>query len=276
MVPAPDPDYEQYVAPVNKAVRRAALRHRLSSSDADDLRSEVWLRLLARRGRILRKLRGVSRIDTYLAKVATNLVLDRRNAELGKWRPSAAARRGGPDAVIVDRLMTRDGLSQDAVEEWLRCARPASTAASRAGAFSNLPLRHPRRFISVDKLSDRSSTGPSPLDAWCASESAQDLARLKAALVQVLRALAPKDRELLTQRYFWRMSVAEIAAAGGAEAKPLYRYFETLLRRVRQGLAASGFDGADARRMLAQERVDWDCGLDAGVVSARLRPERSA
>lgn len=275
IVPAPEPDCEQWLAPVDRAVHRAARRYRLSTSDADDLRSDVWLKLLARRGRILRKLRTVSRTDTYLAKVACNLVLDKQNAEWGKWRPSAAARRGGAEAVLIDRLTTRDGLSQDAAEAWLRCARPGAAIAAGPGA-TNRPVRHGRRFVALEALDDLVSTERSPFDAWLASESAEDHARLRAALARAVRALSVADRGLLTQRYVWKMSVADIAVAEGIAAKPLYRYFETLLRNVRQELAAAGFDRAATRRMLGMDHLDWDCGLDGAVVSIRLQPKRSA
>lgn len=276
IVPLPDPDCERYVGPVQVAVRRAGRRYRLSPCDMDDLQSEVWVKLLARRGRILRKLRAVSHVETYLARVAANLVLDRQNAERGKWRPSAAVRRAGTDAVLIDRLMTRDGMSSDAVDEWLRCARPAARPASDLAALIARADRRPRRFIGIDGLSELASTERSPFDASCRSESARDRARVKGALARALQRLPARDRELLIERYARRTTVAEIAARAGVEAKPLYRYFGTLLRNIRQELAEAGVDRAVALRLLADDGADWDCGLDSEIVPRTMRPRRFA
>ena len=43
--------------------------------------------------------------------VIQRLFLDARIAKWGKWRPSVSARRLGGVAVLLERLLTRDGLS---------------------------------------------------------------------------------------------------------------------------------------------------------------------
>ena len=69
---------------------------------------------------MLRRFEGRSSLTTYITVVVQRLFLDRRNRLWGKWRPSAEARRLGPTAVLLERLVSRDGWSAEQALETLR------------------------------------------------------------------------------------------------------------------------------------------------------------
>jgi RNA polymerase sigma factor (sigma-70 family) len=276
IVPIAEPDYTKYVEPVNNAASHAARRYRLSPSDADDLRSDLWLKLLENHGRVLRHLGHLARFDVYLKRIARNLVLDRRNKEWGKWRPSAAARRAGDATIVLDRLITRDGLTIDEAEAWLRCAGHETDTGALHDAASQLPARQPRRFVSHDALAELSSPSPSPYDVAAAAASVGDLARLKHALVEAFEALPALERDLLARRYFHKVSVADIAAEDGVDAKRLYRTFGSILGRLGRALVAAGVDRTTARRLLQTPHQDFDCGLEAPMETVPQRDRRPA
>ena len=76
---------------------------------ADEFASWARLRLFEDDCAVLRKFRGESTIRTYLTTVLVHLFLDWRNAQWGRWRPTASARRLGPLAIELERLVLRDG-----------------------------------------------------------------------------------------------------------------------------------------------------------------------
>ncbi len=96
---------------ITALITRAARRRRLRPQDADELRSLTWTHLLKDDCRVIRRYRGVSTMATYLYVVVERVLLDMRTAQWGKWRPSAAARRLGPQAVLYERLVRRDGMT---------------------------------------------------------------------------------------------------------------------------------------------------------------------
>ena len=69
---------------------------------------------------------GVERYATGGTEPVNDLAAttEARIAEWGKWRPSAVAKRLGPTAVLLDRLLTRDGRPFDDADVEPHCHRP--------------------------------------------------------------------------------------------------------------------------------------------------------
>src|SRR4029077_12843055 len=105
---------------IDAVVKQVCRRHHLSSAEADDFASEVRLHIIERNYETLRKFEGRSSMRTYLIVVVQRLFLDYRNRIWGKWRPSAEARRLGPVAMLLERLVARDGWSCEQGIETLR------------------------------------------------------------------------------------------------------------------------------------------------------------
>jgi DNA-directed RNA polymerase specialized sigma24 family protein len=260
-------DWSAYVPLVRRAVARAARRYRLSRPAQADLESDAWLKLLEREPAILRRLRRARHPEAYLTRLAQNLVLDQHNAERGKWRPAASAQRHGADAVLADRLISRDRLPYDAAFEWLKCARPSMTDQQIASALCAASPRGGRHFLGLPALERVESPAPGPDEVYQLAESGLEIARVKAALRRAVQSLSDQERELVLDRYARGRRVADVGLARQLPAKPLYRRYSILLRRLRTELEAAGFDQIRIQHLLRQRHADWSRD-DSCVVGA--------
>lgn len=215
--PPPIVDTEGLVEPLDRAVRYVARRYRLRPSEEEDLRSDLWVRLLSNHGGILERLASAAHPTGYLTRAARNLVIDAIVARVGKRRVR-------------------------------RCA--PSTAPVTTASYPT------RRFVDAASLRGLESSEPSPFDACADAEISRQLLQLKRALVWASRELPDTDRDLLRARYVADQSVARIAAERGLDAKVLYRTYERLLRRLRLRLEAAGIDPGRATETLQHSGLD--------------------
>jgi RNA polymerase sigma factor (sigma-70 family) len=245
----------QQLALLEQVARDVAGRQ-LPPQDAQDFVQSVHLRLLERNYDVFTRFAGRSSLRTYLSVVVKRQLLDWRNAHYGKWRPSAAAARGGEHAVYLDRLINRDGLS---VEEAVHVAagRPGSPSIAELRATaSKLPRRRRRTSVSADVLDDvKADTFSDPVDA-VERLNADRLIRI--ALVRAIRELSPEDRLLVRARYYRRMPMRVVGPALDRPPKLLYRRLERALRQLRAGLVAQGVTGPDSVASSPLERVSLD------------------
>lgn len=223
---------------VDRAISHTARRFRLNTEDAAELRSELWLKIAVGQGRLIRRFRAQSTLETYLTSVAHHLLLDLRNRSWGRWRPCIAALQHGPRGVLFDRMIRRDGMTQDEAECWFRTAYPESDWSGLASLREQLPQRPRRTFVCAESVDQHRSEPPVDLQAH--AEAARDRRRTLVLLRQALRTLPPADQRLLIRRYAAGETVSSLADAGLGEAKPLYRRCERLLRTVRDALEQGG------------------------------------
>ena len=94
---------------IDDVAAQVCRRHRLNAGEADDFKSEVRLHFIERNYEVLRKFEGRCTLSTYVNVVVQRVFLDYRNRMWGRWRPSTEARRLGPTAMLIERLVTRDG-----------------------------------------------------------------------------------------------------------------------------------------------------------------------
>jgi RNA polymerase sigma factor (sigma-70 family) len=252
---------ERYVADVAAAVAAVTRTCRLSAGEAEDLQSDLWVRLLEHDGRVLRSFRGRARIGTYLVTIARNLVFDRRNKEWGRWRPSSAARRAGAEAVELERMMSRDGWTLDAAAESLKLAGTMSAATLAATLARTLPVRTRRHFVDVSVLESIPTHGSDP--GTSPREQEQLANELHRALAGALDTLSEYDRRLLSWRFVDGITVSAIAAMVKGEAKSLYRRFYKILRQIRESLESAGMTAETVRQVLADAGPGFECDLDA-------------
>ena len=247
---APVPDYAAYIAASRTAVACVAARFRLSPTAADDLFGDLWVRLLADDGRVLRQFRQDARIETYLTTIACNLVIDRRRKTDGKWRASARALRERPEAAELERLIVRDGIAADMAVECVAGARPEAQRGDLLRYARTVTRKTRPREVASDTLANRPSDAPSPYDVLAARDAATTADAAVAALGAALAPLHEEDRRLLMWRYVDGMTVATLATALRVEHKPLYRRFERLLAQLRASLEALGVSGPAVLELL--------------------------
>ena len=214
------------------AVLRSVARRRLGPDDAADFVQSAELRVLQRRYDVLARFDGRSSLRTYLHAVVARLLLDWRNTAYGKWRPSASARRLGPVAVFLDRLISRDGCTAAEAVEIARTRWPHLPAASLVELTERMPAHSPRRVVLRGLRDDVAITEfDDPVVRGEAEEAAR---RQRNAVGRALRTLAPGDREILRARYVEGRTVRAIAETAGLDPKALYRRLERLLIGLRR------------------------------------------
>lgn len=221
--------------------------------EADDFRQWAHLRLIEDDHALLRAFAGRSRLTTFLTVVLHNLLRDYRNHRLGRWRPSAAARRLGEVGVKLDTLIHRDRRSlDDSIEILRRNHRVSLSREALASMAASLPPHYPRRHEAVgdaDALASPARTDRGVHDA----ERAQRARRARDVLHQALMTLAPEDRLVIKLRFFESFTIARVARQLGLEQKPLYRRMKRLLGVLKQRLVAAGLTGDDIADMLGTD-----------------------
>ena len=251
---------------IQQLVRATARRHRLPETELQDFESWVWVRLVERDFYILRSFAGRSSLATYLRVVFCRCLMDFRTAQWGKWRPSAAAKRLGSQAVELERLVTRDGVPREAaaaqvginvnsVPPLARRSRPRIDAPLELAAHAAAPRETgpEERLLSLDRQA-----------------AAEALAR---ALAKALATLGEAERRLLWLRYGARLTVPKIAARLGEDQKHLYRKYERLHATMRRLLEDLGITRVQIASVIGAPDV-WLQGL-LKAPRASSGPDRS-
>lgn len=219
------------LALLTAVIREVARFHRLSPVDAQDFSQHVQLRFLERNYDAFARFSGRSSLRTFLTVVVTRILLDWRNALYGKWRPSTAAVRLGPDAVLLDRLVSRDGYThQEAIATVQRRTRAPETALREMAG--RLPTRMRPRFVEERTLAWAAGVPfQDPIEVQEERESAR---RMRRALRQAVRQLDPDERQLLALRYKLSLPVSDMAILLNVDARILYRRLEKTIRTLRR------------------------------------------
>jgi RNA polymerase sigma factor for flagellar operon FliA len=237
---------------IDRAIASLCRRQGLAGDDADDFASWARFRLMEDGYALLRKFRGESAVTTYLTVVLAMLLREHRVRTRGRWRPSAAARRGGPLAVRLEAMVRRDGCRLGEAGERLRAAGE-TTLGDRdlARLLEGLPARIPPWLARAGPGALEAAPAPGRADeAAEGAEAAVAREAAEAALSHALEGLPDDVRLVLRLRYWEGLSVAEIARGLGVDAKPLYRRIERALGRLRRRLEGAGVSREQVRGLL--------------------------
>ena len=247
------------LAVIKRATEFTCSRHRLAASEAEEFTGHVMLKLVEDDYGILRKFQSRSRWRTYLTVVIQRLFLDWRTHAWGKWRPSAEASRRGEVAILLERLVERDGYHFDEACDVLTINHQLPLSRSELDDLrAALPTRVRRRYETDSSLASMPANDAA--DRRVTDRDTARLAdRLSAALSRLLNGLGAQDRLLLTLRFEEGATIAAIARKVGAEPKGVYCRFQRLLRQLREGLEREGLDAISAADImdLPTVRVDW-------------------
>ena len=243
---------------IDAVIRQVSFRHHLTAAEADDFASEVRFHFIERSYEPLRKFRGDSTLRSFLIVVVQHLFLDYRNRLWGKWRPSAEAKRQGPLAVLVERLVTRDGWTLEQAIEVLRTNHGVEVTETHRALYVKLTQRAPwRQFVAEVEAGGVETTSPAPDDNVLRAEQDFRAKRVQTALDRVRQTLSPTDRLILKMRYEDSMAVADIARALHLNQKRLYRTIDQLHKTLRDGLEAEGI-GRDEIAALFADGIEID------------------
>lgn len=250
----------EHLQEVERTIAFICRRHHLRDADAEDFGQFTKLKLIENDYAILRKFEGRSELRTFLSVVIHRLLLDYRNHILGKWRPSAEAKRLGASAVALETLLHRDRRPLEEAVQTIRATGTESTDTDLHELAARLPRRPARpRDVAIDEL----TTEPAGEDDAEGAAIASDRRRLAECVAHIVRDtidhLPPEDRAILRMHFIGGMTVARIARALNIEQKPLYprllRHFAT----IKRALTAAGITERDIEDLIG--RTDIDFGL---------------
>lgn len=253
---SPDQLFLEHRPRIQRAARHACRRYRFSPQEAEDFLSEVQVKLIEDEYAVLRKFGGGSSISTYLDVVVHNFARDYVNHLWGKWRPCAEAKRLGPDAELLDRLLHRDGMTlHETTETMLHNYKVDLTAERIAEIAERLPARTPRQQVGEEALASTPAQGDSGEDRLLT----EDRARLRDRVLAVLReelAKLPAEARLILRLRSEGAKVAQIARALSLDQKALYRSLDKECAKLRAALLARGISEEDVRDLLGWD--DWE------------------
>ena len=254
-------------------IRRA---HRLSADAGDEFSSWARLRLLEDDCAVLRKFQRLSSVKTFLVTVIQRLFLDWRIKEWGKWRPTAEARRLGPVAIELERLVLRDQIEFDQAVETLLSKGTAQSREECHRLWAELPRRPGRQRAGEQALESM----PAPVtarDPVALEEQHAAAGRARVALTDAIPTLSPQEQLIIRLRFQDGFTVARIAQLIGEEQKPLYRRIDQILARLRVSLSAAGVTADEVRELLGNPVVELGAVFPGpGAGKAKVGPSTSS
>ena len=277
---SPEALFLSEIATVERVIAFVVARRRLRAVDAEEFASHVKMKLIEDDYAVLRKFEGRSSLRTYLTVVIQRLLADYRAAALGRWRPSAEARRAGEVGILLEQMLRRDGYSFDEACEIL--ATNHQLAVDRAELerlASVLPARGKRQFEGDESLEEHQDSAPGAEVLVDRTERRAIAGRVSAALKQFIAGAEPRDRLILVLRFADQRTVPDIASVLRIDQKRLYRRLDELLHEMRSRLHADGIAANEALALFDDPSISidwWDRGADDGRHDLLVKKERPA
>lgn len=261
-------DYKQVLLEhlefIDRVIRHMARTHYLPVHDTEELSSLVHLRLIERDFAVLQKFQGRSALTTYLTTVIGRVYLDFRAAQWGKWKPSTAARRLGPLAILLERLVVREGLTFDEAVGTLQITHQIrATRDELHDLFRQLPTRAQREMAGEPQLAAAVGLESAADRRMQRASDRHDAARVDAALADSVAALPVEDRLLLKFRYYDGRGPAHIAALLQISESTVHRRLQDIIATLRQKLGDQGVDKSLLHRVIGNPAVSLSAVLQA-------------
>lgn len=227
---------------IERLVHGVARRYYLASSDIEDFRAAVDRSLERNDYELLRAFDGRSTWETYLQTVVLREFYLFQVTLWGDWRPTNRAMRSGPEAMLLEELVNRDGFPLADAIDWMRSTHRV-----------DLP-RH-KLFQLAERLGIAAHETP---HLPVVPESVPN-GELRHAMRDALAHLSPDERLLLELRFRDRQPLTRIALLLKVEARPLQRRLDAIKSQLRDTLLSQSFDPAAVDAMLS----DVDAGPGA-------------
>lgn len=249
---------------IDHIVQTVGRRRRLSANDQDDFGGFVQLRLLQDNYAVLRKFQDRSSLRTYLVAVIERMSLDFCIERWGRWRPSAIADRLGAVAVLLERLIHRDGHTLEEAVEIIRTNHASEMSPSQIRAlWEQLPTRVKVKEVGEEAAATVSSNQRSETNVDN-SEYQASIDRLERTLKSAFDAVPDQDRVVLALRFDQGLTIIEIAQLTGISVPTLHRRLERTIKDLKRALTAAGFDPREVSGLIGHSSI---------VLSPLLRAE---
>jgi RNA polymerase sigma factor (sigma-70 family) len=235
---------------ISHQARQIGRRQGLPEHRLDDFVGDVMVKLLEGECRVLRVFEGRSGLSSYVSAVIVHLAQDERNRLWGKWRPSAVAKKLGQEALLLERLISRDGFGLEEAARAVRERFPELEPGKVEKLAHELPIRYKRRLVTDETLDDL----PAPEDIELSLEACARRCEVLKALRRAVAALDDRTRQILVWRFERGCRVQEIADALSLRQREVFGILDTARRKLRRALEAQGIMAHDALAELGQ---DW-------------------
>lgn len=229
---------------IDKVVAHFCRKHHFQKEECEDFRSRVHFKLIDDDYAVFRKFQGRSSLNTYLTTVVANEMRDFLNYLWGKWQSSAEAKRLGPVAIRLEKLL-RDGRSFDEAVQDLQINHKVEMSWQELHEMAaRLPDRFPRRNEGEEGLLNLPAPGD-PADSRSDKEEREAMRRKILAALSELREALPKEDQVILKMRGGGFTVAQISRFLGLDQKQLYRRIEKILKELREELERRGFHKED-------------------------------
>lgn len=233
----------------------ACRRYGLTPDDAEEFAAIVNLKLVENDYAILNKFERRSSFATFISVVVQRMALDYRIHIWGKWRTSAEAKRLGPLALQLDRLLHRDHRTIDEAVVLLKGHHDGVTREALQSLADRLPA-HPPRLRAVE-LDESHPVAISNADVAEDRSMARDRGRTSERLSAVMSAIIgkmPDDARLILQlRFEGGVAVSQIARMLKIDQKMLYRRLEQQMRHLREEVERAGLDSGEILDLVGRD-----------------------
>lgn len=246
---------------IDRVCRHAHMR----PADAEDFASTVKLALIEDDYAVLRAWEQRSALSTYLTVIIQRLHADERSRTMGRWEPSAEARRNGKAGVMIESMIVRDGRSLDDVMPRINAVDPELTRDDVEQIVAKLPQRTARpKGVPLDDV-EVEIRGVEEADARAlASELGKLSDKANRIVREALAELPLQDRMIVRLRFGEAMSIADISRMMNVPQRPLYRKMESVLEHLRRALTQAGIRRSSANIVIGSPIQSLDFGLTNG------------
>jgi RNA polymerase sigma factor for flagellar operon FliA len=251
---------------IDRVIARVCRVAGVRDADADDFASAVKVALIENDYSIVRAWQRRSSLATYLTVVVQRLLSDERMRARGRWEPSAAARRGGPAAVLLETIVRRDGQSIEQALPLVQAIDPSLGRAEMESMLAGVPERVSRpRPMPLD-VADLSNVSAGDMADTMLMEKETERLSLETSRVvrSALASMTAEDRAIVRSHFGTGMSIADIARMLRLPQRPLYRRLESITAHLRRALISSGIDTRTAGSLIGSSVQALDFGLDSG------------
>jgi RNA polymerase sigma factor (sigma-70 family) len=266
--------YLQEIDTIKRIAAFVARRAHVNADESEEFVQVACVRLWENDYSIIGKFEGRSSFTTYLTTVILRLFHQWRVEQWGKWRPSAEAKRLGDKAIVLERLLTRDGYT---------FAEAVKILTTRSGAeysveelemlYVRLPVRTPRpMFVSEEVSPDALAVDGDAEERVAMSDREQSARQATEVMERVLLTLEADDRVILQMRFWDSRKVPDIARMLHLDQKKVYKRLDKLFAILRRALEGAGISKSEVESLLGRGDQDIRLGILSDRENASFRP----
>lgn len=263
----------EHLEVIERSISFVCRRNRMEAADGEDFASSVKVKLIENDYEVVRAFQGRSSFSTFITVVIQRMFLDYRIHMMGKWHPSAEARRLGETAVGLERVLHRDGRSIDEALVLLSTPDQPLTRRDLEEIRQRLPERKPkRRMTNLDHVDSELSVSAESAEKAAMDGERREISRKTSdVLASALHNVPSDDRHILQLRFEAEMSVAQISRSLRLDQRALYRRIEKSLRTLRESLEQAGIARSDVEELFESPAIlDFKLGNLSACPSPQL------